>query len=252
MKVCVGWAYHYHLQRIRRELKICAKLKHPNILHVHGYTSGFGPFMAIVSPWAEKGNLTTYLEDEKETNLSLIRRFLLVSALSIIYIVDGLQYLHTNNIIHGDLTGPNVLIHGNGTACLADFGLSVVASWTSAFHGNFRWMAPELLGEPEDDKPVRPSKYSDIYSFGSIMLQVLTSKIPYQHIGEAAVTRCIYTGVEPSRERYPAVSEKYWHFIEQCWSTVTKDRPSTERVVEAIDDELDSLSSSRAGIFCIW
>jgi hypothetical protein len=84
MKVCVGWAYHYHLQRIRRELKICAKLKHPNILHVHGYTSGFGPFMAIVSLWAEKGNLTTYLEDEKEKNLSLIRRFLLVSFFSII------------------------------------------------------------------------------------------------------------------------------------------------------------------------
>jgi serine/threonine protein kinase len=33
-------------------------------------------------------------------------------------------------------------------------------------------MAPELLGESEGDQPVRPSKYSDIYSFGGIMLQV--------------------------------------------------------------------------------
>ena len=33
-------------------------------------------------------------------------------------------------------------------------------------------MAPELFGESEDDQPVRPSKYSDIYSFGGIMLQV--------------------------------------------------------------------------------
>jgi len=47
-----------------------------------------------------------------------------------------------------------------------------VASWTSAFHGNMRWLAPELLGDSEDERPVRPSKHSDVYSFGGIMLQV--------------------------------------------------------------------------------
>jgi serine/threonine protein kinase len=46
------------------------------------------------------------------------------------------------------------------------------APWTPTFHGNVRWLAPELLGEPEDDLPVQPSKYSDIYSFGGIMLHV--------------------------------------------------------------------------------
>jgi serine/threonine protein kinase len=76
-----------------------------------------------------------------------------------------------------------MLIHGDGTACLADFGLSLVysevmstslASWTSTFHGNFRWLAPELLGEPDNELPIRPSKpeCSDVYSFGGIMLQV--------------------------------------------------------------------------------
>jgi hypothetical protein len=46
------------------------------------------------------------------------------------------------------------------------------ASWTSGFHGNFRWLAPELLGESDNDLPIRPSKHSDVYSFGGIMLQV--------------------------------------------------------------------------------
>ena len=77
-----------------------------------------------------------------------------------------------------------MLIRGDGTACLADFGLSLmysdvtttsVASWTSTFHGNMRWLAPELLGESEDERPVRPSKHSDVYSFGGIMLQVCRS-----------------------------------------------------------------------------
>jgi serine/threonine protein kinase len=112
--------------------------------------------------------------------------------------------VHVNNVIHGDLTGvslnlvdnvkfnqiseiqANVLVDRDGTACLADFGLSLMysevmsvsqASWTSAFHGNFRWLAPEMLGEPEDDLPVRPSKHSDIYSFGGIMLQVFQKNL---------------------------------------------------------------------------
>ncbi|KAJ8595463.1 kinase-like protein [Rhizopogon salebrosus TDB-379] len=237
------------LQRIRRELNTCAGLHHPNILPVYGYTSGFGPFMAIVSPWAENGNLTTYLERE-DASLAVVRRLQILRD-----ITDGLQYLHVNNVIHGDLTGANVLVDRDGTACLADFGLSLMysevmsvsqASWTSAFHGNFRWLAPEMLGEPEDDLPVRPSKHSDIYSFGGIMLQVLTSKVPYHYLSEAAVTRCIYTGTKPTRSRYPAFADKYWHFIEKCWSHATRDRPSAERLVEVIRDELGLLSNSSA------
>ncbi|KAJ8582916.1 kinase-like protein, partial [Rhizopogon salebrosus TDB-379] len=84
-------------------------------------------------------------------------------------------------VIHGDLTGSNVLIHADGTACLADFGLSLLysedvgvtqASWTSLLHGNIRWLAPELLEPSGNDMPVRPSKHSDVYSFGGIMLLV--------------------------------------------------------------------------------
>jgi serine/threonine protein kinase len=66
------------LQRIRHEFNICARLNHPNILSAHGFTSGFGPFLAIVSPWADKGNLTNYLEHE-DANLSVVRRFRLVN-----------------------------------------------------------------------------------------------------------------------------------------------------------------------------
>jgi serine/threonine protein kinase len=75
-----------------------------------------------------------------------------------------------------------VLIHGDGTACVADFGLSLMysevispsqASWTSTLKGNMRWMAPELLVlEREDGSPTRPSEQSDIFSFGGIILQV--------------------------------------------------------------------------------
>ncbi|KAJ8589062.1 kinase-like protein [Rhizopogon salebrosus TDB-379] len=247
-----GDAKEKKIKRIRRELKTCALLEHRNILPVYGWTSGFGPFIAIVSPWAENGNLMTYMEHSGAT-LTVVRRFQILKD-----ITNGLQYLHANSVIHGDFNGPNVLIHGDGTACLADFGLSLVyseaasisqASWTSTLKGNLRWMAPELLAEREDGSPERPSKESDVFSFGGIMLQVLTNKIPYFHLSnDAAIIRCIYTLEKPARSRYPAISDKYWHFIEQCWSGEPQERPPTERVVEVVRDELDLLSSSRADI----
>ncbi|OJA09028.1 hypothetical protein AZE42_09025 [Rhizopogon vesiculosus] len=70
----------------------------------------------------------------------------------------------------------NILVHGNGRACLADFGLSTVlmefvgASYlTDAIEGNVRWAAAELF---EADPPLSLSFECDIYSFGSIILQV--------------------------------------------------------------------------------
>ncbi|KAG1806415.1 kinase-like domain-containing protein [Suillus plorans] len=236
-------------KRIIRELRICANLKHPNILRVYGYTYGFGPFIAIVSPWARNGNLTDYLGLEGVA-LTLVRRFQILMD-----IIAGLQYLHTNSVIHGDFTGPNVLILDDGTACVADFGLSLMysevisasqASWTSTLKGNTRWMAPELLvPEKEDGSQVRPSEQSDMYSFGGIMLQVLTNKAPYHHLtNDAAIILCIVRSQTPPRSRYLELPEKYWQLIEQCWSTDPQDRPSAEGADVMIRNEFYSLSRS--------
>ncbi|KAG2138078.1 kinase-like domain-containing protein [Suillus bovinus] len=245
-----GEAKAKKIKRIKRELRICANLKHANILPIYGYTHGFGPFIALVSPWAENGNLSDYLKREGEV-LTLVRRFQLLRD-----IMAGLQYLHANSVIHGDFNGPNVLIRGDGTACVADFGLSLMysdvispskASWTSTLKGNTRWMAPELLVlEREDGTPTRPSEQSDIYSFGGIMLQVLTNKTPYYYLpNDAAIVLCIARSETPFRSRYPELPEKYWTFIEQCWSTNPRDRPSTEGADVTIRNEFYSLSRAR-------
>lgn len=55
---------------------------------VYGYTYGFSLLMAIVSPWAENGNLTIYLDNE-DTALDVVRRFQLVSLFpSVIHTTD--------------------------------------------------------------------------------------------------------------------------------------------------------------------
>jgi serine/threonine protein kinase len=237
-------------ERIQRELGICASLKHANVLPVYGYTSGFGPFIAIVSRWAENGDLTAYLERKGKT-LTVVQRFQILRD-----VIAGLQYLHVNHVIHGDFTGSDILIHGDGTACIADFGLSLMysevigaskASWTSApIQGNLPWMAPELLEERKDGCQVRPSEQSDIYSFGGIMLQVLTNKIPYYYLThKPAIIICISKSEKPDRTLYPVISDKYWQFVERCWSTLPQDRPSAKEVKGYIRNEFHSLSNSQ-------
>ena len=103
--------------------------------------------------------------------------------------------VHSKNVIHGDLTGvrsywpvclgfktqlcpqSNILIDHDGTARLIDFGLStikpdfdVTSFDSSTIGGAVRWLAPELL--PSTGKTRVLSRPSDIYSLGSVILQV--------------------------------------------------------------------------------
>ncbi|KAG1755426.1 kinase-like domain-containing protein, partial [Suillus lakei] len=139
--------------RIRREIKIWMKLKHQNIVPFIGVTAGFGPpeTISLVSPWIPNGTLTNFLETYGG-RLSLMSKLWLLHD-----IAAGLNYLHSFPLIHGDLTGSNVLINAEGMACLGDFGLSTVmggleggSSIAPSSHrpGAIRWTAPELLGDP--------------------------------------------------------------------------------------------------------
>lgn len=87
--------------------------------------------------------------------------------------------MHSSGVIHGDLTGANILITDNGSACLCDFGLSSIAAEfagtsyiTSTLGGNVRWAAPELYHQPEDGSATVVNTHSDVYSYGSVTLEV--------------------------------------------------------------------------------
>ena len=75
-------------------------------------------------------------------------------------------------------------------ACIADFGLSTLLTQlggstfaaTYQAKGTVRWMAPELL-DPEDDSQTTPTTQTDVYSFGTIMLQVCTAPRPLLRLG---------------------------------------------------------------------
>ncbi|KIJ09885.1 hypothetical protein PAXINDRAFT_86829, partial [Paxillus involutus ATCC 200175] len=150
----------------------------------------------------------------------------------------------------------NVLIRANGRACIADFGLSTLltalgeSTFATSFQakGTVRWGSPELLclnvevSEDEEDLPtVLPTPQSDTYSFGGIMLQILTGKIPYHYYRrDQPVLIALSKGEIPKRPSRTLVTDKQWLFMQWCWNPLdaTGSRPSDEEVVEFIKNEL--------------
>ncbi|KAH7924090.1 kinase-like protein [Leucogyrophana mollusca] len=225
-------------KRLRRELKVWARLQHECVLPLFGVTSEFGPFASMVCPWKENGTLNQFLGKYHE-HLTILDQFHLLSN-----VAAGLRYLHSCSVIHGDLSGSNILVDGDGKACLADFGLSSVmlefqgtSYFTSSIRGAVRWAAPEIYEVPVDDNvsPHIPTAQSDIYSFGSVMLQVISGVVPYHYLkNDAQVLIAISKGITPMRPLNPEIDDEHWNLIQQCWSTTRHGalRPSIRAIAD--------------------
>ncbi|KAJ4480939.1 hypothetical protein J3R30DRAFT_3287727 [Lentinula aciculospora] len=236
-------------RRLARELDVWKQLKHPNILPLYGTTSGFGPYDSLVCPWMENGSVSRYMENWGDI-LTMTDRLQLLCE-----VAEGLRYLHFHGIVHGDLTGSNILIDDNKHACLCDFGLSSivneyqnVSSTRSTISGAIRWADATLfmaqatqsvIGEDSDKRQqltLMLTTKSDIYSFGSVTLEILSGRIPYHYIrGDAQVIFEMAQGRKPRRPNASFVTDSQWHFIEsKCWHDVPDLRPSAEEVVNTM------------------
>ncbi|KAG2121404.1 kinase-like domain-containing protein [Suillus cothurnatus] len=181
------------------------------------------------------GTLYLYLE-KQATTLSASEKFGLVKG-----VADGLHYLHSNNVVHGDLQPANVLIDSSGNPCLTGFGLATIVgdpelqwnSTTAARDFNSRWRAPEVIGI-ESDEPAQPTFASDIYSFGSVMFFIISGDIPWKE--KKNLTHIV---IELSKGAIPARPENMpngsWNLIERCWSRDPMDRPETARIPDCTD-----------------
>ncbi|KAG2140920.1 kinase-like domain-containing protein [Suillus bovinus] len=211
-------------KRLMDDFRKWKPLRHDNILPLCGITYGFGPVPAIVSPWMPNGSLSTYL-DRNYDILSGADKFGLLAD-----VAAGLQYLHSNEVAHADLTGSNVLIDSDGKALVADYGLLTTCSdlnGTSYIRSNVRWAAPELFEVPDtEDVSSSPKLESDIYSFGCIAYQVLSGRQPYSNIrSDHQVVVAILKGVKPKRPDIPVIEDCHWNFIEQCWVELSQRPP---------------------------
>ncbi|NWZ72849.1 PAK3 kinase, partial [Acrocephalus arundinaceus] len=90
--------------------------------------------------------------------------------------LQGLDFLHSNHVIHGDVKTHNILLRTDGSVKLADFGLFAQLppeqSTRSSVAGTSGWIAPEIMtGQPYGLKV-------DIWSFGIVGIEMAEREVP--------------------------------------------------------------------------
>ncbi|KIO17520.1 hypothetical protein M407DRAFT_48775, partial [Tulasnella calospora MUT 4182] len=222
---------------LARELRIWARLQHPNILRLEGYH--LDPNMTtawFISPFLDHGNIKNYLAEVEGT-----------TQLALKLITDstkGLEYLHSLEppVCHADIKPENILVTHQVTAVLADFGLAhlvdqhsgLTSNTTGKIRGTIRYMSPELFPfrdeGAKDDEPeeVIHTLSSDIWAFGCVVLEVLTGRIPYPRLrGDPGVLQAL------TQRRLPADPESLdlpgdyvVTLLKRCWELDPASRPS--------------------------
>ncbi|KAF3785792.1 Serine/threonine-protein kinase [Nymphaea thermarum] len=181
------------IQQFKCEVEIMLRLRHPNVVLFMG---------AVTHP----------------PNLSILTEFLPRHA-------KGMNYLHTSHptIVHRDLKSPNLLVDKNWVVKVCDFGLSRLKHHTflssKSTAGTPEWMAPEVLrNEPSNEK-------CDVYSFGVILWELATLRIPWSGMNPMQVVGAVgfqNRHLDIPEEVHPMVAK----VIRDCWQSDPSQRPS--------------------------
>ncbi|KAJ7141853.1 kinase-like domain-containing protein [Mycena crocata] len=226
-----GSDLHRFRSNFYREALIWKSLEHPNILPFIGVDrESFSPSTAMVSPWMVNGTILQYLKSHERIQANVNK--LLVE------IAEGLQYLHSCNIVHGDLRGANILIDDEPKACIADFGVSflsdIPSEHTQERAGGLRWMAPELIDPESFGTQFAPTTASDVYAFGCLCLEVYTGQPPFAKLSDVRTLFMVMGGNVPERplDTDPFLPEQLWQLMKDCWVKDRSSRPSMGHVVQ--------------------
>jgi serine/threonine protein kinase len=172
------------VRRFQREARIVSGLKHENIVTVHSF-GAFQGRVYLAMEYLEGKSLRQLIETEGPMPLDKAMPLLL-------QICDAMSHAHESGVLHRDLKPDNVMIvEGAGckTAKVVDFGLARLAdatrtqrlTQTGVVVGDPRYMSPEQChGEVVDVR-------ADIYSFGCLVCEVLTGRVPFEDDDPVAV-----------------------------------------------------------------
>ena len=164
------------MERFEQECQFLSGIRHPNIVQYLGVSRDPKSGLPVLLMELMDSNLTRFLELSEESFPFHIQVNLCHD------IALALAYLHSNGIIHRDLSSNNMLLIGSGNrAKVTDFGMSKLTITDANLRmtpmtmcpGTLAYMPPEAL----DDPPVYTNKL-DCFSIGVLDIQILTRQFP--------------------------------------------------------------------------
>ncbi|HHU32224.1 MAG: Stk1 family PASTA domain-containing Ser/Thr kinase [Zhaonellaceae bacterium] len=158
------------IKRFQREAQAVAKLSHPNIVSIYdvGHEQDFH---YLVMEYVEGQNLKEIIVQKAPVDPLEAIDYL-------IQILDALEHAHESGVVHRDIKPHNILVTNNGKVKVTDFGIaqavtSATLTYSGTVVGSVQYISPEQAkGEPT-------GIYSDIYSAGVVLYELLTGVLPF-------------------------------------------------------------------------
>jgi len=215
--------------RFEREAQAVARLEHPNIVRIYGFSSPQAPVQYIATEFIDGPTLREFVDNVgfkvPETALFLAHRLAL-----------ALKHAHDSGVIHRDIKPENIMVTPQGVPKLMDFGLARVLdadklTQTGSILGSPAHMSPEIIeGAPVDHR-------SDLFAFGTVLYFCVTGKLPFDGRNPAVILNAILGGDYAHASMVnPMVSDRVSDIIDKCLKTNPDDRfATTDDLVEALD-----------------
>ncbi|KAI0528316.1 hypothetical protein F5B22DRAFT_31023 [Xylaria bambusicola] len=208
------------LRMIEAEIDLLKNLHHDNIVKYIGFVKS-ADCLNIILEYCENGSLHSICKAYGKFPENLVGVYMT-------QVLQGLQYLHDQGVIHRDIKGANILTTKDGKVKLADFGVS-----TSTLSGPDKeaqvvgtpyWMAPEII-ELSGATPA-----SDIWSLGCTVIELLSGRPPYHHLQAMPALFAIVNDDHPPLPE--GVSSAARDFLMQCFQKDPNLRVSARKLLK--------------------
>ena len=218
------------INALKVEIDLLQGLRHPHIVQYLG-TSSDETHLNIFLEYVAGGSIAGMLKQYNTFQEPLIRNF-------VRQILDGLSYLHGQNIIHRDIKGANVLVDNKGSIKISDFGISkrgdVAASANKlpgsglnrpSLQGSVFWMAPEVVRQSAH------TKKADIWSLGCLIVEMFSGARPFPDKSQLQALFAI--GSNQAKPTIPeTASEEAKTFMNKTFEIEHEKRPSADELLK--------------------
>ncbi|MFF3918638.1 serine/threonine-protein kinase [Streptomyces sp. NPDC001852] len=213
-------------ERFRLEAQTAGRLNHPNVVGMYDFGSHQGRLylvMELVEGWslAQDRSLRGVLAPQD-------------AAAVVAQVAAGLAAAHRQGVVHRDVKPANVMLTGDRTAKVADFGIARFAdeaagslTVTGKILGTADYLAPErALG-----RPAQPA--SDVYSLGCVLYELLTGRPPFRGATSLAVVQQHVDAVPPPPVRLrPGTPQPLSDYVLRLLAKDPAHRPTAQQAAD--------------------
>ncbi len=224
-------------RRAQREVEVARRLDHPNVVRLLD-SARDDDYIYVVSELVDGGDLGASLRAGALGDAALLRACSATCA--------GLAHAHASGIVHRDVKPANILLGGDGTVKLADFGIAMLvgpdATVDDRLLGTLSYMAPEICTGSV------PTAAADIWSIGVMLYEAMTGANPFRARSPAELAERHGERPRPLAEVRPDLGRPLAAACARALSRDPRRRPSAASlatVFEAAADRLEGPAPSR-------